>query len=75
MSNRAVIQFVFFLQALAAGGLFPRIPDIKSGLSLDEATLGLALTTAALGGLVNNLFAVRLARSGSLSSASRHWPR
>ena len=60
MSNRAVIQFVFFLQALAAGGLFPRIPDIKSGLSLDEATLGLALTTAALGGLVNNLFAGRI---------------
>ena len=57
MNRRAIILFTFFVQALASGGLFPRIADVQAGLGIDEATLGLALTTAAAGGLLSNLAA------------------
>ena len=60
MTRRTTILSIFFLQAFAAGGLFPRISDIQAGLGLDEATLGIALTAAAAGGLATNLAAGRL---------------
>lgn len=63
MNRRSAILTIFFTQAFAAGGLFPRIPDVQAGLALDEATLGLALTTAAAGGLLNNLFAGRIVQA------------
>ena len=51
------ILAVFFLQALAAGGIFTRIPDIKVSLGLTEAQLGLVLVAQPLGGLVSFLAA------------------
>ena len=60
MTRRTTILSIFFLQTFAAGGLFPRISDIQTGLGLDEATLGVALTAAAVGGLATNLAAGRL---------------
>ena len=62
---RAILA-MFYLQALAGGGLFARIPDIESALALTETQLGLALTGAPAGGLVCVLYAGRLvARIGA----------
>lgn len=43
LTPQRAIMTVFFLQAFAGGGLFPRIPDIQTGLGLGEGTLGLVL--------------------------------
>ena len=60
MSRAAAIQFIFFIQALAGGGIFTRIADVQSNLGLSEGILGLALTFASLGGLLSILFAGRI---------------
>ena len=59
-SARFQILAIFFLQALAGGNVFARIPDIQSGLGMNESTLGFALVAGAIGGLVANLIAGRL---------------
>lgn len=59
-AGRRTILAIFFLQALASGGVFPRIPDIQEGLGLSETSLGLMLMAPALGGLVSILIASRL---------------
>jgi len=60
MSPRFTILCAFLMHAVAFGGLFPRIADIQAGLGIDDATLGMALTTAAVGGLIVNLGAGRI---------------
>jgi len=60
MPRTKTVLIAFLAHALAGGGIFARIPDIQAGLALDEATLGLALTVAATGGLAANLFAGRV---------------
>ncbi len=56
--DRAIFA-IFFIHALAGGGIFARIPDIQLGAGLSEAALGLALAAAAAGGLVVLPFAGR----------------
>lgn len=53
MSPSGTIVAIFFLQALAFGGLFPRIPDIQAGLDLGEAGLGLVLAAQPVGGFLS----------------------
>ena len=60
LSRRAAIQVAFFVQAVGAGGLFPRIPDIQASLQLDEGGLGLLLMAPAIGALLSFLFASSL---------------
>lgn len=54
------ILAVFFVQALANGGMFPRIPDIQQALSLSKGQLGVLLTAPAIGGLISFTFASRV---------------
>lgn len=51
------IVIVFFLHALAQGGMFSRIPDMQLALGLNEAELGLALLGQPAGAIVSFLFA------------------
>lgn len=51
------IVIMFFLHALAQGGMFSRIPDMQLALGLDEAELGLALLGQPAGAIVGFLFA------------------
>lgn len=55
-----IIFAAFFGHAFAGGGIFTRIPDIQLALALNETVLGLALTTASVGGLLANLAAGRI---------------
>ena len=48
---------MFFLHALAQGGMFSRIPDMQLALGLDEAQLGIALLGQPAGAIVSFLFA------------------
>ncbi len=57
LSNVFSIKSVFFLQAVASGGMFTRIPDIQRSLGLSEAELGLALAAQPVGGFISFLFA------------------
>ena len=59
-SARLKILAIFFLQALAGGNVFARIPDIQSGLGMSDSTLGFALVAGAVAGLAANLIAGRL---------------
>ncbi|GLQ58104.1 MFS transporter [Devosia nitrariae] len=45
------IAIVFLLQAITAGALFTRVPDIQAGLALSEAALGVALIGQPVGNL------------------------
>lgn len=66
MTRSASIMSVFFAQALAFGGLFPRLPDIAARLQAGEAALGLALLGLGLGGVITLPLAPRvIARLGS----------
>ncbi|MDB5538364.1 MAG: hypothetical protein JWQ89_91 [Devosia sp.] len=51
------IVLVFFLHALAQGGMFSRIPDMQRALGLDEAQLGLALLGQPAGAILSFLVA------------------
>lgn len=51
------IVIVFFLHALAQGGMFSRIPDMQLALGLNEAELGIALLGQPAGAIVSFLFA------------------
>lgn len=51
------IVLVFYLHALAQGGVFSRIPDMQRGLGLDAAQLGLALLGQPAGAIVSFLVA------------------
>lgn len=51
------IVIVFFLHALAQGGMFSRIPDMQLALGLNEAELGIALLGQPAGAIVTFLFA------------------
>ncbi len=68
MNPRTGILTAFLMHAVANGGLFPRIADIQVGLGIDDATLGLALTTAATGGLIANIWAGRIFQAASTKS-------
>lgn len=54
------IRAVFFIHALASGGLYPRIPQIQQMLGVDEATLGLLFLGMPLGAIMTFLFGSRL---------------
>lgn len=56
-SPQLTIMVVFFMQAFAGGGLFPRIPDIQENLGLSEGQLGLTLMGQPIGAMTSILFA------------------
>jgi predicted MFS family arabinose efflux permease len=51
-SARLSVLVVFFVNGAVFANWAPRIPEIQDSLSIDVATLGLALTGVGLGGLV-----------------------
>lgn len=57
LSRQHHIQALFFLQALASGGLVTRIPDLQLALGLDEKALGLALMGQPIGAMAFFMFA------------------
>ncbi|MEZ5665849.1 MAG: MFS transporter [Alphaproteobacteria bacterium] len=57
LSPQAAIMVVFFVQAFAGGGLFPRIPDIQVALDLTEGELGLVMMGQPIGALTSFVFA------------------
>lgn len=56
LSPQWSIMTIFFTQAFAGGGLFPRIPDIQVDLSLSEGVLGLTLMGQPVGAFVSIVF-------------------
>lgn len=56
-SPQLTIMIVFFIQAFAGGGLFPRIPDIQANLGLSAGQLGLTLMGQPAGALTSAIFA------------------
>jgi MFS family permease len=54
------IRAVFFIHALASGGLYPRIPQIQAMLEVNEATLGLLFLGFPVGAILTFLFGSRL---------------
>lgn len=54
------IRAVFFIHALASGGLYPRIPQIQAMLGVDEATLGVLFLGFPIGAIGTFLFGSRL---------------
>lgn len=57
LSKELSIKAVFFLQAVASGGMFTRIPDIQRTLGLTETELGLTLAAQPVGGFFSFLIA------------------
>lgn len=57
LSRQHHIQALFFLQALASGGLVTRIPDLQLSLGLDAQVLGLSLMGQPVGAMAFFLFA------------------
>jgi predicted MFS family arabinose efflux permease len=56
------IAVVFFVNGAAFASWIPRIPEIQATLSMDNATLGLVLAGAGLGGLVGTVLSPTLLR-------------
>ena len=54
------IRAVFFIHALASGGLYPRIPQIQAMLGVNEATLGVLFLGFPAGAILTFLFGSRL---------------
>lgn len=54
------IRAVFFIHALASGGLYPRIPQIQAMLGVNEATLGVLFLGFPVGAILTFLFGSRL---------------
>ncbi|MBL4785920.1 MAG: MFS transporter [Cohaesibacteraceae bacterium] len=54
------IYWIFFLQPLALGAWFPRIPEIQTTLGLDNGELAIAIAGAPVGTLITLLFAGKL---------------
>ena len=61
MTPQVRIQAIFFLQAVAGGGIFARIPDVQTALGLSESLLGYALAAGMAGSLGINLISGRIA--------------
>jgi MFS family permease len=60
LSRANRIRAVFFIHALASGGLYPRIPQIQAMLGVDEAQLGLVFLGFPLGAILTFLIGSRL---------------
>lgn len=61
LADRAFrIRAVFFIHALASGGLYPRIPQIQAMLGVNEATLGVLFLGFPVGAILTFLFGSRL---------------
>ena len=74
MSDRSAawsIFGVFFFESSVIGQWIPRIPDIKDGLDLSDAQLGLALLSMPLGTLLGFSIAGRLIHYMGLRTACR----
>jgi MFS family permease len=54
------IRAVFFIHAVASGGLYPRIPQIQEMLGVNEATLGLLFLGFPVGAISTFLFGSRV---------------
>lgn len=63
LGPRHTIRLVFLCQALATGSMFTRIPDIQSGLGINESVLGLCLLGQPVGAILTFLLASRLVES------------
>ncbi|HEX4297979.1 MAG TPA: MFS transporter [Devosia sp.] len=63
LSRVARIRAVFFLHAIASGGLYPRLPAIAQRLGLDVASLGLVLAGFTLGTMATFFFVSRIVES------------
>lgn len=62
---------VFFFESSVIGHWIPRIPDIKTALSLSDGALGLALLSMPLGTLIGFSVAGRIIESTGLRAACR----
>ena len=60
LSPRHTIRLAFLCQALATGSMFTRIPDLQSGLGIDEGVLGLCLLGQPVGAILTFLLASRV---------------
>ncbi len=66
LAARTSVGVVFFLNGLLFASLVSRVPDLRAGLDLNNAGLGLLLLTIALGSLVSlPLTGAMVARFGS----------
>ncbi|MFK7997825.1 MAG: MFS transporter [Granulosicoccus sp.] len=73
-SNRSgmwAIFGVFFFESSVIGQWIPRIPDIKTGLGLSDAELGMALLSMPLGTLIGFSIAGRVFHSMGLRTGCR----
>ena len=70
-ASRFAIFGVFFFEAAVFGQWIPRIPDIKSGLSLSDGELGLALLSLPMGTLFGFALAGRLLQKLGLRMGCR----
>jgi fucose permease len=53
----AAVAIQFWINGMIYAAVVPRLPDIRDRLGIDVATLGLALTVAAVGGLAGSAIA------------------
>ena len=60
LSQANRIRAVFFLHAIASGGIYSRVAAIQHNLGVDEATLGLAFLGFPIGAILILLFGSRL---------------
>lgn len=60
LSRAFTIRAVFFIHAIASGGIYARVAAIQHNLGVDEATLGLAFLGLPIGAILIFLFGSRL---------------
>ncbi len=60
LSRAARIRAVFFIHAIASGGLYTRVPQIQEMLGVDAATLGLAFLGFPVGSMIVLQFGSRI---------------
>jgi fucose permease len=68
---RNAVAAVFVLNGLAFASLFSRVPDLRSGLDLDNGSLGLLLLTGSLGSVLAMPSAGALIRRTSAATVVR----
>lgn len=71
MAARNAVATVFVLNGLGFASLFSRVPDMRSGLGLDNSSLGLLLLAGALGSVLALPSAGALIRRSSAAAVVR----
>ena len=71
ITARNAVLATFFLNGFAFASLFSRVPDIRSGLDLDNGSLGMLLLSGALGSVLAMPTAGALIRRASAAAVVR----